>query len=201
MKLSAVLRAAIVALPLAIGAVGPAVASTEFLVYEGRNAIKEGEGGNKKVVDGVDFWVNGSPPHRFQILGALVDERWATGLYGMMRVANLQHDIAKRARAAGGDAVILEDSHNSVWGVSSSTFGSANVSGNSVYGSSFSTASPYGTHNSRYIVVKYLPDASASPTAAVPPPGLLGDAPTPPTAAAPAAAPPSAEPGQPPAKP
>ena len=38
------------------------VSAQEFLPYEGKNAIQEGEGGTKKVVDGVDFWADGAPP-------------------------------------------------------------------------------------------------------------------------------------------
>lgn len=146
-----------------------AQASTQFLAYEGKDAVQEGQGGNKKVVDGVDFWLMGAPPRRFQVLGMLVDERWESGIYGLIRVANLEHDIAKQVRAAGGDAVILDEQHDKVWGVAGSSYGSATWSGHSAWGSSFSTASPYGTKNSRYVVVKYLPEASPAAAPVAPP--------------------------------
>src|SRR5579864_8344053 len=102
----------------------PATASTEFLAYQGRDSIHEGQGGDKKVVDGVDFWVDGSPPQRFQVLGAITDERWRSGLYGLMQISRLQHDIAKEVRAVGGDGVIITDAEDRVWGYSTSTYGS-----------------------------------------------------------------------------
>jgi hypothetical protein len=177
------LRAGLAAIAI-VGAisypVGRAVAATEFLAYEGRDSVQEGQGGNKKVINGVDFWVFGTPPHRFQVLGMISDERWASGIYGLIQVANIERDIAKRAQLAGGDAVILQDSHNNVWGISGSTFGSASWGSHSAFGSSFSTESPYGTRATRYIVVKYLPDgagpgepaqpsSSAAPLASSPP--------------------------------
>lgn len=150
-----------------------AAASTQFLAYEGRDAIQEGQGGNKKVVDGVDFWIFGAPPHRFQVLGMLQDERWKSGLYGLVRVSNLEHDIAKTVRAAGGDAVILEDQHDKAWGLAGSSFGGGSWSGNgwggSWSGSSFSTVHPYGTKELLYVVVKYLPDEPAGGAGVAPP--------------------------------
>lgn len=128
-------------------------AGTQFLTYQGPDAVKQGQGGQMKTVDGVDFWLLGSPPHRFQVLGVLEDERWRSGIYGMIQVANTEHDIAKRAKAAGGDAVILTDSANNDWGVAGSTYGSNG------YGSFY--AHPYGTRASAYVVVKYLPDGAA----------------------------------------
>lgn len=161
---AAIISLALVALP------HTAPAATQFLAYEGRDAVQEGQGGNKKVVDGVDFWIFGAPPHRFQILGMLEDERWKSGIYGLIRVSNLEHDIAKSVRAAGGDAVILQDQHDKTWGMASSSFGGGSWSGNgwggSWSGSSFSTLHPYGTKESLYVVVKYLPDET--PTTAAP---------------------------------
>jgi hypothetical protein len=43
------------------------------------------------------------------VLGSLTDRRHATGLVGMVRMSLLDDDIAKAAKAAGGDAVILAD--------------------------------------------------------------------------------------------
>lgn len=140
-------------------------ASPEFLAYEGRNAIQEGQGGEKKIVNGVEFWFNGDPPHRFKVLGAIRDRRMKTGIYGMIRMGGLDVDIANAAKAAGGDAVILANEDDDLIGVSG--FGSAYASGSrwsaSAFGSSFSA--PVKAHVSRYIVVKYLPD---DPTAVDP---------------------------------
>ena len=128
-------------------------AGTQFLAYQGPDAVQQGQGGAVKTVDGVDFWLAGSPPHRFEVLGMLEDERWRSGLCGVIQVANTEHDIAKRTKAAGGDAVILTTSANKDWGVAGSTYGSNG------YGSFY--AHPYGTRASLYVVVKYLADGPA----------------------------------------
>ncbi len=158
-----------------------AIAAPEFLAYEGRNAIHEGQGGEKKTVDGVEFWSNGDPPHKFLVLGSLTDRRHATGLVGMVRMSSLDDDIAKAARAAGGDAVILASEDNEVVGVAGSAYTSVNGYGGwgSYHANGFTSgfARPIEKHDSRYIVVKYLPEDTpvpkagpAQPDQAAPPP-------------------------------
>src|SRR5665213_3594899 len=107
MKATTVFGAALCAIA-AIYAPISSAAFPQFLAYEGRNAIHQGQGGEKKTVNGVDFWSNGDPPHKFKVLGSLTDRRHETGLVGMVRMSTLESDNAKAARAAGGDAVILE---------------------------------------------------------------------------------------------
>ena len=94
----------------------PARAAPKFLAYEGKNAIHDGQGGDKQTVDGVDFWSDGDPPHKFQVLGSLTDRRHQSGIYGAIRMSDLDKDIAKAARAAGGDAVILQSEESEVIG-------------------------------------------------------------------------------------
>jgi hypothetical protein len=179
------LQVAALALVSAISLAGatPAHAETQFLAYQGPDAVKQGQGGDMKTVDGVDFWLDGAPPHRFQVLGKLEDERWRSGIYGIIQIANTEHDIAKRTKAAGGDAVILTNSENNDWGVAGSTYGSASWSGYTSYGSTQFNAHPYGTKATRYVVVKYLPDGAAQAWSAAPPPQPAGDAPSGGTAA------------------
>jgi hypothetical protein len=177
---------------LAIAAVisaAPAHAGTQFLAYQGTDAVKQGRGGDMKTVDSIDFWLDGSPPHRFQVLGALEDERMKTGLFGLIRMSSLEHDMARIARQAGGDAVILTGAQDNLQGVVGGSFGS--VSGTSFGGPGFATfsgsgsstsyARPVESHASRYVVVKYLPDGPATDSApawsAAPPSPL--DAPPP----------------------
>ena len=165
----------ILAVAAALGVVVPTIATAgpEFLAYEGRNAIHEGQGGEKKVVDGIEFWSNGDPPHKFMVLGSLTDRRHETGLIGMVRMSSLDDDIAKAARAAGGDAVILAAENNEIVGVvgssSTSVFGSGGWGGYQASGFSSGFSRPVEKHNSRYIVVKYLPDDTVAPAAAPPP--------------------------------
>lgn len=129
-----------------VAAGSPGSAGTQFLTYQGDDGIQKGQGGEAKVVDGVDFWVEGSPPRRFQILGTIEDERHKTGLIGMVAMSGLERDIAKKAREAGGDAVILSGSQDNVKGYVGSSSGSTFF------------AHPIESRSSRYVVVKYLSD-------------------------------------------
>jgi hypothetical protein len=144
------------------------LASPEFLAYEGRNAVHEGQGGERKTVEGIDFWFDGDPPKRFQVLGSISDRRMKTGLYGMIRMSSLEKDIAKAAKAAGGDAVILQSAGDDLLGMGG--FSNAYANGGrgwaSGFGSSFSA--PIEAHVSRYVVVKYLPDDAPAPTSPAP---------------------------------
>jgi len=49
-------------------------ATSDYQPYEGRNNVHEGVGGTKRVVNGVEFWANGSPPRKFAILGVVTSE-------------------------------------------------------------------------------------------------------------------------------
>lgn len=89
---------------------GPAArAGTGFLTYDGWDSVQQGRGGEKKVVDGVDFWMAGSPPRRFKILGTIDGARRKGGLVGMVSFSSPEDSVAKQTLAAGGDAVILTD--------------------------------------------------------------------------------------------
>ncbi len=59
MKTTVVLSAAICIATFAVAT--SSFAAPQFLSYEGRNAVHEGQGGEKKAVDGIDFWMNGEP--------------------------------------------------------------------------------------------------------------------------------------------
>jgi hypothetical protein len=151
------------------------VLAGDFVAYEGKDAIQEGIGGEKKTVDGIDFWSNGAPPRRFQLLGYITDSRMKTGLIGMIRMSGLESSIAKQARDAGGDAVILAESGTETTGyvgqthttgqatatTNGSTYGNNYQSNTKVWGSSngYSQTAAVKTQHSRYAVVKYLPDS------------------------------------------
>jgi hypothetical protein len=163
------LQSSIKALFVATGLMGMthAALAQDFLAYEGKNAIHEGQGGEKKSVDGIDFWMNGDPPRRYELLGSLTDERHKSGLWGMISMSNLDGDIAKAAKAAGGDAVILAGEQDEVTGVVHSVNGTA---GNGSFGATGFSRN-IKQHDSRYLVVKYLPDdAPAAPSAQPSPP-------------------------------
>jgi hypothetical protein len=126
--------------------------STDFQTWESRNSIVEGHGGTKKVVDGVDVWTNGDPPRRFQVLGIIDDERPG----GIIPMAELKHDIAKKAREHGGNAVILISSSSQLAGYYSSATVNTQVYGTSATSFGSGTTVPITRRASKYVVIKYL---------------------------------------------
>jgi hypothetical protein len=102
-----VVAGAIVAAALLAGSA--AQAGTQFLTYDGWDSVQQGQGGEKKVVGGIDFWMTGSPPRRFKILGSIDGARRKGGVAGMVSFSSPEDAAAKQALAVGGDAVILTD--------------------------------------------------------------------------------------------
>jgi hypothetical protein len=172
---------------------GHSVASaSEFVAYEGRDAVQQGNGGEKKNVNGVDFWSNGAPSRKFKIIGYVTDSRLKSGLIGIIRMSGRDSSIAKEAKKAGGDAVILTNSEAVTKGYISNTQTntattantsgslSATTSGNSTTGTFGATTTTQGQGNSatmavpveqqhtKYAVIKYLADNSGDARAAAP---------------------------------
>ncbi|WP_162782207.1 hypothetical protein [Arenimonas caeni] len=140
----------------------PALAAPEFSRYYGKDAVQEGQGGEMKVVEGIEFWSNGAPPRRFEVIGYLSDRRHATGLIGAMRLKGLEKAIAKAARENGGDAVILVGAEREVVGFASSANANANSTGpNSASAWGSSATVPVAKQNTRYAVIRFLPDLPA----------------------------------------
>ena len=75
--------------------------STTFTEYRGQSIV-EGKGGTVRKVDGIDFWENGDPDRKYQILGVIDDSRGDS-----IFVPGKDGAIAKVAREHGGDAVVL----------------------------------------------------------------------------------------------
>ena len=158
-----------------------AVGAQDFLPYEGKNAVQEGEGGTKKVVDGVDFWADGAPPRPFKLLGFISDRRHKTGLIGMIRMSSLESDVAKLAKENGGDAVVLVASEAETVGSVGNTFGSAQGNANTIgrsttmhaTGSSTTMTANVQKQQTKYAVVKYL--ERKPPVATEPPPALSNE--------------------------
>jgi len=170
--------------------VGTTTVASDFVSYEGRDAVQEGNGGEKKTVDGIDFWANGAPPRKFKVIGYITDSRLKTGLIGMMRMSGLDSSIAKEAKKAGGDAVILTNAEvvtkAFITNTQTNSSATANTSGSfngtttgtsttgaygattTTQGSSNSTtvAAPIQQQHSRYAVIKYLADDSSTASGA-----------------------------------
>jgi len=137
---------------LAVSATLWSCATTEFQVWEGRNSVAQGNGGTRKIVDGMDIWTHGDPPRRFQVLGIIEDTRPG----GRIPMAYMNHDIVAKARQQGGDAVILVENQSQLAGYY--TFGDANAYGygNSAWGSGSSTTLPLTRHSATYVAIRYL---------------------------------------------
>jgi hypothetical protein len=154
----------VLALLLVAAPLGAAVAQ-DFMTYEGTDTMREaGPGGEKKTVNGIDFWMSGTPPKPFQILGSITDHRHSNGIWGMISMSNLDGDLVKLTKKAGGDAVMLAMAQDEVTGVSGggTNFGSANCSTmfnmTSCDGSTFGggSATVIKERDSKYWVVKYI---------------------------------------------
>jgi hypothetical protein len=164
-------RSLLLACAIVAGVVG-AVDAQEFLPYEGKNAIQEGDGGTKKVVDGIDFWADGAPPRQFKLLGYISDRRHKSGLIGMMRMSGLEADVANVAKQNGGDAVILVVSEAETVGTVGGSYGQAQgnanrVGGNTTFhGSGWSSgaSSAVQKQQSKYAVVKYVEREKPAPS-------------------------------------
>jgi len=177
LKLNMVARSAAFAVVVCLA---PVVQAQEFIAYEGKHAVQEGEGGTKKVVDGIDIWTTGTPPHKFKLLGYIDDRRHKSGIRGWIAMSSLESDIADIARKQGGNAVILVAEGNETVGFigtgDSSTNTTIGVRGNTanVHSQTSDTAGSVAVqkHNSRYAAVKYIDDAEGvvSPSRAAPEP-------------------------------
>lgn len=163
--------------PFALAVAMPSHAQ-EFLIFEGKEVIREGDGGSKKIVNGMDFWVDGAPPKPFMLIGYITDRRHKTGLFGMFSMSSLETSVVEVAKKNGGDAVIQISSEAETIGIASNATGNtratATAYGNTATatGTSFSSgyAAPVQKQQSKYAVVRYVtkPD-SAAPAQAVKP--------------------------------
>jgi hypothetical protein len=125
----------------------PAFGKTRFEAYEGRQSVRDGEGGTRVTKDGIDFWTNGDPPRRQQIIGIISDNRGTGPLHGD---AIGSSSVAKAAKAAGGNAVIVMSRDTESKGI---------YAGGS-QGSAF--AVPIEERTTKFIVVKYLDSGPSS---------------------------------------
>jgi hypothetical protein len=135
--------------------------STKFSQWEGSTTLK-GVGGAKEVVDGIDIWTTGSPPREYKIVGVINDERGTGRLY----MARQLEDLAKEAKANGGDAIIMGGKDTKYLGSintggTSVTSGTAQTFGNNTYYNSTSYNSgglsmAAMRQNTQAFVIKYL---------------------------------------------
>ena len=86
--------------------------STQFKSYEGKGEFL-GKVETYRTIEGIDFWENGYPPRKFEIVYEVLDET------GSDFFALLKNDrsIVNLAKAQGGDAVILPFEERKVQGL------------------------------------------------------------------------------------
>lgn len=126
-----------------------AAAKVEYSSYEGPERIEVGQGGTKLNRHGIDYWTSGTPPRRFRVIGLVTDKRdelWDGGH------AIGSPSVARKVRAAGGDAVIVESQEEA---------GSSGGTG-SLFGKFGFFAMGGSKTMTRMLVIAYLPSEPAS---------------------------------------
>lgn len=141
---------------------GLTACSTTYYDYSGAKVIT-GSGGASKNVDGIDLWIEGTPPRQFQIIGVITDNRPA----GPIPMAARNGQIAALVKKKGGDAVLLSFDEREFQGTFSSgssfTSGQATVYGSprfaQAYGTSTTTGSGFSQgifrRNAKFYVIRY----------------------------------------------
>lgn len=127
-------------------------ATTDYKPFEARDNLFEGRGGTKEVVDGMEIWDNGEPPRKFTILG-IIDDRRSGGLIPMLQ---LKSDVVKKAREAGGDAVLELGNSSQLSGLYASGSASATAYGNSATAYGSSTTVPMFRNAAKFAVIKWV---------------------------------------------
>ena len=127
-------------------------ANTDYKSFEAKNNLFEGRGGTKEIVDGMEIWDNGEPPRKFKILGVIDDHRSG----GLIPMSQLKSDIVRKAREAGGDAVIELGSSTQLSGLYTSGSGSATAYGNSASAYGSSTTVPIFRNATKFAVIRWV---------------------------------------------
>jgi len=124
--------------------------STKYYEYTGNGAIL-GTGGASKKVDGVDIWVDGTPPRKFQVIGFIEDSRPGRG----PAMAARNKALASKAKANGGDGVLLRDEQKENVGAFN-TISAIATSPMITVGSGVSINAT--RNNAKFYVIRYLKD-------------------------------------------
>lgn len=155
--------AAPVALAIAITFSASAHAAAKFTQWHGKDEALQGEGGEMEEIEGVQLWTNGDPPRSFKILGYISDTRLSTGLIGKMRVKNRNKEIAKVAKANGGDAVIFVNTSTTMRGHVWNKRTSGHLRQDQFSSTTTEFGSPVQNESTRYAVIKYIPTSATTP--------------------------------------
>jgi hypothetical protein len=132
---------------------------TDYYAYQGGGPMI-GQGGASKTINGVDIWLIGAPPRKFQIIGYIEDSRPGRGI----AMAQRNSTLATLAKQHGGDGVLIQSDAAQYMGsiTTGNAFTTANGSfyGNGFSGSALTTgtavSAPIIRREGRFFVIKYL---------------------------------------------
>jgi hypothetical protein len=139
-------------LPLCFMLAGPTLAAERYEAYDGPDILTVGNGGTKVERNGIEYWTLGMPHRPFKIIGVIKDSRtnqwWEGDPIGSKA-------IAKLARAANANAVIVIDSKTNFEGIQSTVSGWGSLE--SFFG--VSSISALNRTYTRLLVVRYVNEA------------------------------------------
>lgn len=127
-------------------------ATTQYKPYETKDNVFEGKGGTKVVVDGMEIWDNGDPPRKFKVLGIIDDKRPG----GIIPMSALYSDMVKKAREAGGNAIVQLGNHSQIAGFYTTGSASAYSYGSSTTAYGSSIAMPVRRNVAKFAVIQYI---------------------------------------------
>jgi hypothetical protein len=126
-------------------------AQTEYYTYSG-SPVMIGTGGASKNVNGIDLWITGTPPRKFQVIGYITDSRFG----GPIAMAGRNAGMAAEAKRAGGDGLIMSSDWMNQLGTYSTGNAYAWSTGNSVNVTGNAVAMPIIRREGRYYVIRYI---------------------------------------------
>jgi hypothetical protein len=136
---------------LGIVLVFSACVSTNYSAYSGSRVLK-GQGGANRNVDGIDFWVFGTPNRPYRVIGYIEDNRPG----GAISMAGRNKGVAAQARAAGADCIIINSDNKEFMGIVSNGFVNGWAYGTSFGANGFGMTVPVLRRNSTYLAIKYI---------------------------------------------
>lgn len=119
-------------------------AQVDVSTYEGRGGDKivEGQGGTKRIDDGIEIWDSGDPPHRYKVIGIATIADF-DNVFGRARI---ERAVVEQAKAAGANGAVLIDQ----------TGGGQSIAVVTGSNGAFATGSSFGRKTLRVLLVKYL---------------------------------------------
>lgn len=136
---------------LAIAAACSGCASTEFTPAGGRHQVVQGKGGTHIVVDGMAIWDSDGPPRRYEVIGLIEDQRSES----VLPMARWHANVVKRAREAGGSALVQVRSESQAAGYHVLGTGAA-TEANRGPALGQAPAVPLKRHSSAFQVIRYV---------------------------------------------